>query len=82
MVYSGVSYSGSLDVFSAAWDSKWPGADPGEVLREKFPEQWVRFRSLPEAQRYAQNEEEWIALEEAPHSSASFQVSISWTSCS
>lgn len=62
MVYSGVSYSGSLDVFSAAWDSKWPGADPGEVLREKFPEQWVRFHSLPEAQRYAQNEEEYELL--------------------
>jgi hypothetical protein len=42
------------------WEHKWPGADPlGHVLRVEYADQWVRFHSLPESKRYAENAAEY-----------------------
>ncbi len=42
------------------WERRWPGADPlGNVLRVEYADQWVRFHSLPESNRYAENAAEY-----------------------
>ena len=41
-------------MFDAAWKRSWPEVTPvAHLLRSRFPSQWVRFHSLPEAKRYA-----------------------------
>lgn len=61
-VLPGKSCDGEMQEISTAWASNWPGAEPGEILREKFPDRWVRFHSLPDAQRYAQSEDDYDVL--------------------
>lgn len=42
------------------WERRWPGADPlGYVLRTEYADQWVRFHSLPDSKRYAENAAEY-----------------------
>lgn len=42
------------------WERTWPAADPlGYVLRVEYADQWVRFHSLPESKRYAENAAEY-----------------------
>lgn len=42
------------------WERTWPRAEPlGYVLRVEYADQWVRFHSLPESKRYAENEVEY-----------------------
>ncbi len=42
------------------WERRWPSAEPlGYVLRAEYADQWVRFHSLPESKRYAENETEY-----------------------
>lgn len=38
------------------WESAWPGCQPsGSSLRDNRPGLWLRFHSLPQAKRYAEN---------------------------
>jgi hypothetical protein len=51
----------SLDVaaFDHAWSRSWPEVTPiAHLLRSRFPVRWIRFHSLPGAQRYAASEAE------------------------
>lgn len=42
------------------WERTWPRAEPlGHALRVEYADQWVRFHSLPESKRYAENEVEY-----------------------
>lgn len=42
------------------WERTWPRAEPlGYVLRVEYADQWVRFHSLPESKRYAENAAEY-----------------------
>ncbi len=46
-----------------AWNHRWPSCRPvGYELRNCARESWVRFHSLPEAKRYADNEVERTQL--------------------
>lgn len=48
-----------IDAFDAAWRARWPGVAPiGHELRDLAPVNWVRFHSLPEFKRYAENQSE------------------------
>ena len=52
-----------LTSFDAAWRTKWPETRPiGHELRSSGHETWVRFHSLPESKRYAENEAEYDEL--------------------
>ncbi|MFD4990834.1 hypothetical protein ACFWH7_03710 [Cellulosimicrobium cellulans] len=38
------------------WERRWPDVEPlGHMLRVECPDRWVRFHSLPESKRYAEN---------------------------
>jgi len=42
-----------------AWSAAWPAAAPvGWSIRDAYPEQWVRFHSLPLGKRYADDAHE------------------------
>lgn len=42
------------------WERTWPRAEPlGYLLRVEYVDQWVRFHSLPESKRYAENATEY-----------------------
>jgi hypothetical protein len=44
---------------TAGWETAWPQAQPqGQRLRCQFPQQWVRFHSLPGGKRYATSPDE------------------------
>ena len=50
---------GLLDRLSAGWAKEWPQTPPiAFLLRDLYPERWVRFHSLPESKRYAETDEE------------------------
>ncbi|MCH2546923.1 MAG: hypothetical protein MK052_04845 [Alphaproteobacteria bacterium] len=41
------------------WQKKFSGIPPlGYLLRENFGSRWIRFHSLPESKRYAENDQE------------------------
>ncbi|MGV9785620.1 DUF3885 domain-containing protein [Streptomyces sp. NPDC003435] len=45
------------------WQQRWPGCPPvGYQLREPYRNVWVRFHSLPESQRYPENESEYSVV--------------------
>jgi hypothetical protein len=47
------------DELLASWNRRWAAARPlGWELRQEYPDQWVRFHSLPGSRRYADSEEE------------------------
>lgn len=49
--------------FDAAWESNWPRCRPiGHELRATASPRWLRFRSLPESKRYADDEREYAEL--------------------
>ncbi|MET7301774.1 hypothetical protein [Embleya sp. NPDC005575] len=53
---------------SADWRTHWGGCPPlGHLLKEAFPEKWVRFHSLPDSRRYARNDSEYRVLLERQH---------------
>lgn len=42
------------------WEHAWPATDPlGYALRVEYADRWVRFHSLPESKRYAENAAEY-----------------------
>ncbi len=48
-----------LSAFDAAWRVRWPDSRPiGHELRSTAHKTWVRFHSLPESKRYAENNAE------------------------
>lgn len=48
-----------LDRLSALWEERWSRTPPlAFLLRDSYPDQWVRFHSLPESKRYAETESE------------------------
>jgi hypothetical protein len=53
----------ALAAFDAAWRSRWAEARPlGYELRDTASATWVRFHSLPESKRYADDEAEYAEL--------------------
>ena len=49
--------------FPALWRHWYPGAPPvGFLLRDAYPERWVRIHSLPDSKRYATSEPEHAEL--------------------
>lgn len=51
------------DEWGALWRRQWPLCDPvGYLLREPYRDVWVRFHSLPESKRYAEDEGEYGIL--------------------
>ncbi|MFG2819215.1 hypothetical protein ACGFX4_07270 [Kitasatospora sp. NPDC048365] len=45
------------------WQQRWPGCPPvGHRLRGPYRDVWVRFHSLPESKRYAQDESEYAVV--------------------
>ena len=45
------------------WDRWYPNCEPiGYLLREAFPDRWVRFHSLPESKRYPEVEAEYAEV--------------------
>lgn len=47
----------------ASWRRQFPNCEPvAHEMRRAFPARWVRFHSLPESQRYPDNEAEYATL--------------------
>lgn len=45
------------------WQQHWPDCPPvGYKLRDPYRDVWVRFHSLPESKRYAENENEYAVV--------------------
>ncbi|GAA2286431.1 hypothetical protein GCM10010415_66190 [Streptomyces atrovirens] len=45
------------------WQRRWPGCPPvGYKLRVPYQDVWVRFHSLPESKRYAEDESEYAIV--------------------
>jgi hypothetical protein len=45
------------------WRQHWPDCPPvGHKLREPYRDLWVRFHSLPESKRYAEDESEYAVV--------------------
>jgi hypothetical protein len=52
-----------IAAFDAAWHARWPRSRPiGYQLRDTASATWVRFHSLPESKRYADDEAEYDEL--------------------
>ena len=48
---------------SSLWSERWGRTSPiGWTLRTCLPERWIRFHSLPESKRYAQDEAEHLEV--------------------
>lgn len=48
---------------AATWTKTWPGSRPiADELRNRFPDRWVRFHSLPESKRSPDTEAEYDIL--------------------
>ncbi|MDI5937357.1 MULTISPECIES: hypothetical protein [unclassified Micromonospora] len=48
---------------TALWEQHWPECPPfAHRLRGQYPDQWVRFHSLPESKRYPDNESEYAIV--------------------
>jgi hypothetical protein len=57
-----------LEMLTRQWMGLWPTCRPvGHELRACAPERWVRFHSLPESKRYAENEREYDELVRRHH---------------
>lgn len=49
--------------FNAYWNATYPECVPiPYFLRDAYPSRWVRFHSLPESKRYAENEAEYQTI--------------------
>ncbi len=45
------------------WRRRWPACPPiGYELRSAYPDVWVRFHSLPESKRYADDDDEYTVI--------------------
>ncbi|MFZ3566783.1 hypothetical protein ACNYS0_07350 [Streptomyces sp. BH034] len=45
------------------WQQHWPNCPPvGYKLRDPYRDLWVRFHSLPESKRYAEDESEYAVV--------------------
>ncbi|GJF31529.1 hypothetical protein KNE206_42290 [Kitasatospora sp. NE20-6] len=50
------------------WNRSWPGCPPeARRLRHRFPEHWIRFRTLPEGKRYATSDAEHAEILRRQH---------------
>jgi hypothetical protein len=50
------------------WERRWPRCPPiADRLRTAYPDRWIRFHSLPDAKRYAENEQEYRELLDRHH---------------
>ncbi len=53
----------SPDEFERHWSITYPDVPPvGYMLREKYPERWLRIHTLPESKRYPTSEEEYAEI--------------------
>jgi len=52
-----------FDAFNALWETHYSSSPPlSYVLRELYPEKWLRVHSLPESKRYPETTDEWALL--------------------
>ncbi|MGW0960188.1 DUF3885 domain-containing protein [Streptomyces gelaticus] len=50
-------------VLTDLWQRRWPDCPPvGYKLRDPYRDVWVRFHSLPESKRYAEDESEYAVV--------------------
>ncbi|MFK4546497.1 hypothetical protein RKD29_006093 [Streptomyces tendae] len=57
-----VSGDGQTDL-TELWQQRWPRCPPvGYKLRDPYRDVWVRFHSLPESKRYAEDESEYTVV--------------------
>jgi hypothetical protein len=60
---SGEAKMQTPQLFNEYWDSTYGDCSPiGYLLRNALPERWVRFHSLPESKRYADDESECLII--------------------
>lgn len=70
-----------VDAFDHNWRSRWPHAKPiGNELRCSASSTWVRFHSLPDSKRYAENQAEYEELLSRHHTLLSDLSAIAGTS--
>lgn len=57
-----MSGDGQTDL-TELWQQRWPSCPPvGYKLRDPYQDVWVRFHSLPESKRYAEDESEYTVV--------------------
>ncbi|WP_326762711.1 hypothetical protein OHB35_52455 [Streptomyces phaeochromogenes] len=57
-----MSGDGQADL-TELWQQRWPSCPPvGYKLRDPYRDVWVRFHSLPESKRYAEDESEYTVV--------------------
>ncbi len=55
--------SSQAEALTDAWQRNWPEVEPiGYLLRGAYPDRWVRFHSLPNSKRYADDAAEYAEL--------------------
>ncbi|WP_433917181.1 DUF3885 domain-containing protein [Streptomyces sp. NBC_01744] len=60
---SGRVSGGAQAALTELWQQCWPSCPPvGYKLRDPYRDVWVRFHSLPESKRYAENESEYTVV--------------------
>jgi hypothetical protein len=48
---------------ASVWSNKWANILPmAEKLKERYPDRWVRFDTLPNSKRYPDNEDEYTTI--------------------
>ncbi|WP_328433241.1 DUF3885 domain-containing protein [Streptomyces sp. NBC_00425] len=54
---------GGQTALTELWQQRWPDCPPvGYRLRDPYRDVWVRFHSLPDSKRYAQDESEYAVV--------------------
>lgn len=54
---------GAQSALTELWEQRWPNCPPvGYKLRDPYRDVWVRFHSLPESKRYAEDESEYAVV--------------------
>ena len=56
--FAAVEQSPRSSELSQRWERAWPGAEPSRFSLRAGNERWVRFHSLPDGKRYADNADE------------------------
>ncbi|MFF7338065.1 hypothetical protein ACFZAT_12025 [Streptomyces sp. NPDC008163] len=56
-----------LDALAERWSRQWPAQVGDPRMRHAYADRWVRFHSLPESKRYADDEAEYAVILERHH---------------
>ncbi|WP_007509911.1 MULTISPECIES: DUF3885 domain-containing protein [Pseudofrankia] len=53
----------TASTLTQSWERRWPECPPvAHWLRDRYPDRWVRFHSLPESKRYPTDETEYAIV--------------------